>query len=54
VKLDRGIQTGDQMIANVDASPDCKGNWIRATVKPNGDYTVTNSRNGFSKSYKPR
>jgi competence protein ComEC len=54
VKLDRGIQTGDQMIANVDASPDCKGNWIRATVKPNGDYTVTNSRNDFSKSYKPR
>jgi len=54
LKLDRGIQTDDKMIANLDATEQCKGNWIRATVKPNGDYTVTNSRNNFSKSYTPR
>jgi beta-lactamase superfamily II metal-dependent hydrolase len=54
LKLDKGIQSDEKMIANLDPSEQCKGNWIRATVKSNGNYTVTNSRNNFSKSYTPR
>ena len=42
------------MIANVEESADCKGHWIRASVKPDGSFTVTNGRNGFSKDYKAR
>jgi beta-lactamase superfamily II metal-dependent hydrolase len=54
LKQDRAIQTSDDMIANLDASDQCKGNWIRATVKPDGTYTVTNSRNNFTKTYTAR
>jgi competence protein ComEC len=54
VKADQGIQSDEKMIANLEPSEECKGNWIRVTVKSNGNYTVTNSRNNFSKSYMPR
>jgi hypothetical protein len=54
LKEDKGIQTDEKMIANLEPTEECKGNWIRVTVKPNGNYTVTNSRNNFSKSYTPR
>jgi len=46
--------TTNDMIANVEESADCKGHWIRASVKPDGSFTVTNGRNGFSKDYKAR
>jgi competence protein ComEC len=39
------------MIANEEDTPNCQGHWIRASVDPNGRFTVFNSRNGFSKSY---
>jgi hypothetical protein len=42
------------MIANPEASTECKGNWIKAEVQPNGTYTITNGRNNFSKTYKAR
>lgn len=40
-------------IANPD-SPTDEHKWIKLSAQPNGAFTVTNSRNGFSKSYKPR
>jgi beta-lactamase superfamily II metal-dependent hydrolase len=46
--------TDENMIANLEDSPDCKGNWIKASVAKDGTFTVTNGRNGFSKTYKAR
>jgi len=46
--------TSDDMIANLDDTAECKGNWIKASVARNGTFTVTNSRNGFSKTYAAR
>jgi hypothetical protein len=28
--------------------------WIKVTVQPDGAFTITNSRNGFSRTYAPR
>jgi competence protein ComEC len=42
----------DSFIANPDEK--CEGKWIKMTVQANGDFTVTNSRNKYSKTYKAR
>jgi beta-lactamase superfamily II metal-dependent hydrolase len=39
-------------IANIEGSPD--GKVIKVSVEQNGTFTVTNTRNNFSKTYKPR
>jgi hypothetical protein len=39
------------MIANLEDSPDCKGNWLQAAVARDGKFTMTNGRNGFTKTY---
>jgi hypothetical protein len=49
-----GHNTAESMIANLEDTPDCKGNWIKASVASDGKFTVTNGRNGFSKSYAAR
>jgi competence protein ComEC len=46
--------TSEDMIANLADIADCKGNWIKASVRRDGKFTVTNSRNGFSKTYTAR
>ena len=46
--------TSRDMIANVEDTADCKGNWIKASVAPDGKFTITNGRNGFSKTYAAR
>jgi competence protein ComEC len=46
--------TSPDMIANVEESADCKGNWIHASVEKDGKFTITNGRNGFSKTYTAR
>jgi competence protein ComEC len=51
---DAAHNTADDMIANVDASTECKGHWIRVDVGPNGRFEVTNGRNGFRKMYQAR
>lgn len=51
---DKAHNTDENMIANLEASTDCKGNWIRVDVQPNGSYTITNGRNNFSKTYHAR
>lgn len=43
--------TAENMIANLEDTADCKGNWIKASVARDGKFTVTNGRNGFSRSY---
>ena len=45
----------EKLIANLEATDDGdKGNWIKASVEKNGVFTVTNGRNGYSKTYKPQ
>jgi beta-lactamase superfamily II metal-dependent hydrolase len=46
--------TAEEMIANLEDTQDCKGNWIKASVARDGKFTVTNARNGFSKTYAAR
>ncbi|MBZ5581244.1 MAG: MBL fold metallo-hydrolase [Acidobacteriia bacterium] len=42
----------EDFIANLD--PQCQGKWLRLTARQDGSFTITNSRNGFSKTYKAR
>jgi competence protein ComEC len=44
----------EEMIANLEASSDCKGNWIRVDVQSDGRFAVTNGRNQLTKSYRAR
>lgn len=46
--------TSEDMIANFEETDACKGNWIKASVARDGKFTVTNGRNGFSKTYVAR
>src|SRR5262249_51351205 len=52
--LDREHNTAEEMIANLEDTSDCKGYWIKASVAQDGKFSVTNSRNGFTKSYTAR
>ncbi len=42
---------GEQFIANPDEAND-KGNYLKLSAESNGNFTVSNPRNGFSKTYK--
>jgi beta-lactamase superfamily II metal-dependent hydrolase len=50
----KDLNTREDMIANFEPSETCKGNWIKASVAADGQYTITNGRTGFSKSYQSR
>ena len=41
----------EAFIANLQEH--CQGNWIRLSAEPDGQFTVTNGRNGKTKAYKP-
>jgi len=41
----------EAFIANLEEH--CQGNWIRLSAQPDGQFTVTNGRNGMTKAYKP-
>src|SRR5712692_8166642 len=49
--LDKDHNTREDMIANLEDTADCKGHSIRASVARDGTFTITNSRNGFKKTY---
>jgi competence protein ComEC len=42
----------EPLTANLGETEGCAGAWIRARLNGDGTYTVTNSRNNFSKSYR--
>jgi len=46
--------TSPDMIANVEDTADCQGHWIKASVESSGRFTVTNGRNGYSRTYTAR
>jgi beta-lactamase superfamily II metal-dependent hydrolase len=48
------VNTDENMIANMEATPECKGNLIKASVNAKGEFTITNLRNGFSKTYQSK
>ena len=48
------VNTDEKMIANLEPSAECKGNLLEVSVDANGQYRVTNPRNGFSKTYQAR
>ncbi|HZM95274.1 MAG TPA: MBL fold metallo-hydrolase [Vicinamibacterales bacterium] len=54
LEKDKTSNTSEDMIANFEESAECKGHWIRASVKPDGTFTIANGRNGFSKTYTTR
>jgi competence protein ComEC len=43
-----------ERIANLEPTDQCKGLSLRASVSKDGKFTLTNSRNGFSKTYAAR
>ena len=45
------VNTDEKMIANLGPTQDCPANLLKVSVAPDGKYTVTNARNGFSKTY---
>jgi competence protein ComEC len=50
----KDVNTKEEMIANLEPTETCTGNWLKLSVAPNGNYTVTNGRTGFSKAYPAR
>ena len=54
VDKEPGHNTASDMIANMEETADCKGHWIKASVQPTGQFTLTNGRNGFSRTYTSR
>jgi len=51
---DAAHNTSEELTANLVATDSCEGHWIKASIHPDGSYTITNSRNGFSKTYQPK
>jgi len=45
------VNTAESMIANTEATAECQGNLLKASVDSHGRFTVTNLRNGFSRTY---
>jgi hypothetical protein len=45
------VNTDEKMIANLGPTADCPANLLKASVASDGKYTITNARNGFSKTY---
>lgn len=54
VESDEEHNTAEDFIANLGETDGCEAHWIKASVQPDGRFSVTNSRNGFSKEYGPR
>jgi beta-lactamase superfamily II metal-dependent hydrolase len=52
VNNDAAHNAKEPLTANLGDTDGCAGAWIRARIDPAGTYTLTNSRNGFSKTYK--
>jgi competence protein ComEC len=54
VDSDAAHNTTADMIANDAETKDCTGNWIQASIARDGKFTITNGRNGYSRTYSAR
>jgi beta-lactamase superfamily II metal-dependent hydrolase len=52
VNNDASHNAPERLTANLGDTDGCAGAWIRARIDAAGTYTVTNSRNGYSKTYR--
>ena len=52
VNNDASHNAQERLTANLGDTDGCAGAWIRARIDAAGTYTVTNSRNGYSKTYR--
>lgn len=52
VESDQAHNTAEQKIANTGTAD--QGNWLKASIAKDGSFTLTNSRNHFSETYKSR
>ncbi|MCU1236416.1 MAG: beta-lactamase domain protein [Candidatus Solibacter sp.] len=50
----KDVNSDEKMIANLGPSADCTGNLLKLSVAPDGQYTMTNVRTGYSKTYKSK
>jgi beta-lactamase superfamily II metal-dependent hydrolase len=48
------VNSDEKMIANLEPTAQCQGNLLKLSVAPDGSYTMTNLRNGFSKTYQAK
>lgn len=48
------VNTDEKTIANLEPTAECKGNLLKLSMAPNGRYTITNARTGFSKAYESK
>ena len=48
------INSPENMIANLEATAECRGNLLKASVDSAGRFTLTNARNGFSRTYQAK
>jgi len=46
--------TSPEMIANLEPTDACKGQWLKASVGRDGKFTLTNGRTGYRKTYTSR
>lgn len=51
---DPAHNTAEDMIANLGETTGGRGHWIRASASQDGTFTMTNSRNGFDRTYAAR
>jgi competence protein ComEC len=49
--IPKEVNTDEKMIANLEPTAGCNGNLLKVSVAPDGKFTMTNERNGFSKTY---
>lgn len=52
VNNDRAHNAEERLTANLGETEGCEGHWIRLRLDGDGTYTLTNSRNGYSKRYR--
>jgi competence protein ComEC len=52
--IPKEVNTDEKMIANLEATQQCTGKLLKASVAPDGKYTLTNERTGYSKTYASR
>ncbi len=50
----KGQNSDESLIANLTPTAECQGHGVKISVEKSGKYTVTNSRNDFSKTYMAR
>ena len=48
------VNSDEKMIANMEPTAECKGHMLKASVDSQGRFTMTNLRNGFSKTYESK